>query len=109
MNVIGEVEGLDLVIIDDMIDTAGTLSEASRALMEKGARSVIACATHGVLSGEAYDNINASPLKKVIITDTIAVDRTRSDKIEVLSVAPLFAAAIEKIHKGESVGELFKE
>jgi ribose-phosphate pyrophosphokinase len=104
-----KAEGLDLVIIDDMIDTAGTLSEASRALMEKGARSVIACATHGVLSGEAYDNINASPLKKVIITDTIAVDRTRSDKIEVLSVAPLFAAAIEKIHKGESVGELFKE
>jgi len=109
MNVIGEVEGHDLVIIDDMIDTAGTLCEASKALIAKGASSVIACATHGVLSGEAYDNINASPLKKVIITDTIPSDRKRSDKIEVLSVAPLFAAAIEKIHKGESVGELFRE
>ncbi len=108
MNVIGEVEGKTAVIIDDEIDTAGSLMEATDALVAEGAREVYSCATHGVFSGDSLDRITASPLQEVIITDTVPLppDADRS-KLSVLSVAPLFGEAIKRIHRGESVGALF--
>jgi len=107
MNVIGEVKGKNLVIIDDIIDTADTLTKAAKALVEKGALSVYACATHGVFSDKAFENINNSDIIKVIVTDTIPLQENASKKIEILSVAELFANTIKRIHLGESVGELF--
>jgi len=108
MNIIGEVSGKTAVIIDDEIDTAGSLMEAVAALIAEGAREVYSCATHGVFSGDALQRIQASPLTEVIVTDTIplpdGVDRSR---LTVLSVAPLFGEAIKRIHRGESVGALF--
>lgn len=108
MNIIGEVDGKTAVIIDDEIDTAGSLMEAVAALVAEGARAVYSCATHGVFSGDALERIEASPLTEVIVTDTIplpdGVDRSR---LTVLSVAPLFGEAIKRIHRGESVGALF--
>jgi len=110
ISAIGEVVGRDIVIIDDMIDTAGTLRKASEVLMEKGARSVRACATHGVLSGNAFDNINASPLKEVIITDTIPLRADPSvdtSKISVVSMAEVFAAIIDKVYNYEPISTEF--
>jgi ribose-phosphate pyrophosphokinase len=108
MNIIGEVDGKTAVIIDDEIDTAGSLMEAVAALVAEGAREVYSCATHGVFSGDALERIQGSPLTEVIVTDTIplpdGVDRSR---LTVLSVAPLFGEAIKRIHRGESVGALF--
>jgi ribose-phosphate pyrophosphokinase len=109
MNVIGEVKGCDLVIVDDLIDTAGTLKAAARALVDKGARSVRACATHGVLSGAAFENIAAAPIDKVVVTDTIPVMAPADSKIEILSVADMFASAIQRIHLGQSVGAMFSK
>jgi ribose-phosphate pyrophosphokinase len=107
-NVIGEVEGKTAVIIDDEINTGGSLIETVNALISEGARAVYSAATHGIFSGSAIDRINASALKQVVVTDTIPLpDGTESDKIEVLSVAPLFGEAIRRIHRGESVGALF--
>ena len=106
MTVIGDVEGRDVVLIDDMIDTAGTICKASEVLMEKGARSVRAICSHPVLSGKAYERINNSPMKEVIVTDTVPL-REPSDKITQLSVADLFAKAIRKIHDRESISSLF--
>ena len=108
MNVIGEVEGKTAVIIDDEIDTAGSLLEAATALVAEGAREVFSCATHGVFSHDALERIDASPLSEVIVTDTIPLpaDANRG-KLTVLSVAPLFGEAIKRIHRGESVGALF--
>jgi len=106
---IGEVQGRDIIIVDDMIDTAGTLCAASKVLMEMGATSVRACATHGVLSGEALERIEASPLKEVIITDTIPHDfgdRPHS-KITVLSIAGLFAEVIDSVYNNVSIGSIF--
>jgi ribose-phosphate pyrophosphokinase len=108
MNVIGEVEGKTAVIIDDEIDTAGSLMEAVSALVADGAREIYACATHGVFSGMALDRIAASPITEVIVTDTIPLPESApSDRITVLSIAPLFGEAIKRIHRGESVGALF--
>jgi ribose-phosphate pyrophosphokinase len=108
MNVIGEVAGKTAVIIDDEIDTAGSLMEAVSALVADGAREVYACATHGVFSGAALQRIESSALKEVIVTDTIPLPPgTESDRITVLSIAPLFGEAIRRIHRGESVGALF--
>jgi ribose-phosphate pyrophosphokinase len=108
MNVIGEVAGKTAVIIDDEIDTAGSLIEASTALVAEGARDIYACATHGVFSGAALSRIEASPISEVIVTDTIPLpEGAPRDKITVLSVAPLFGEAIKRIHRGESVGALF--
>ena len=108
LNVIGEVRGKRAIIVDDEIDTAGSLMEAVAALVAEGARAVYSCATHGVFSGDALERIAASPLTEVIVTDTIplpdGVDRSR---LTVLSVAPLFGEAIKRIHRGESVGALF--
>jgi ribose-phosphate pyrophosphokinase len=109
MNLIGDVRGMSAIILDDMIDTAGTLTQAARALKEHGASSIYACATHGVLSGPAIDRINASDIEGVLITDTIPLGEkeTRTDKIKVISVAELLAEAIRRIHEDESVSSLF--
>jgi ribose-phosphate pyrophosphokinase len=108
MNVIGEVQGKTAVIIDDEIDTAGSLIEAVDALVSEGAREVYSCATHGVFSGVAMERIAASPIKEVIVTDTIPLrEGAPDDRITVLSIAPLFGEAIKRIHRGESVGALF--
>jgi ribose-phosphate pyrophosphokinase len=108
MNVIGEVEGKTAVIIDDEIDTAGSLIEAATALVAEGAREIYSLATHGVFSGPALERILASPISEVVVTDTIPLPPTTDrSRITVLSVAPLFGEAIRRIHRGESVGALF--
>jgi ribose-phosphate pyrophosphokinase len=109
MNIVGEVEGLDAILLDDMVDTAGTLTEASRALKDKGARRVLAYSTHPVLSGPAIERLVDSPIEKLIVTDTIPLseEAKKCGKIEVLSIAPLLAKALRRIHLGESVSSLF--
>ena len=108
MHVIGEVAGKKCILIDDMIDTAGTLTEAAAALMENGAVSVKAMATHGILSGPAIDRISNSIIEKVIITDTIDNTRLKNfAKLEILSVSGIFATSIERIHNRESISSLF--
>jgi len=109
MHLIGDVKGRDAVIIDDMIDTAGTLCSASVAIMEAGARSVSACVSHGVLSGPAIARIEASPLREVIITDSIPLrpEIAASKKIRCLTVARLLGEAIKRIHHGDSISSLF--
>jgi ribose-phosphate pyrophosphokinase len=108
MTVIGEVKGADVVIVDDLVDTAGTLCRAAEALMEKGARSVRAIATHPVLSGNAYENIEKSVLTELVVTDTIPLKRP-SAKIKVVSTAKLFARAIRNTHEHRSISQLFHE
>lgn len=106
---IGEVVGRDIVIADDMIDTAGTLCKAADVLMKMGAGSVRACATHGVLSGAAVDNICKSEIKEVIITDTVPhPEGLDCDKITVLSVAPLFAEVMNSVYNNVSIGPIFQ-
>ena len=109
MNIVGEVEGLDAILLDDMVDTAGTLTEAARALKDKGARRVLAYSTHPVLSGPAIERLMDSPIEKLIVTDTIPLteEAKKCGKIEVLSIAPLLAKALRRIHLGESVSSLF--
>ncbi|MFT3923074.1 MAG: ribose-phosphate pyrophosphokinase [Myxococcales bacterium] len=109
MNVIGDVEGRDCVILDDMIDTAGTLTNAARALKDKGARSVSASATHAVLSGPAVDRIANSVLDEVVVSDTIPLSEAaqKIGKIKVLGVSRLLGEAIKRIHNGDSVSSLF--
>jgi ribose-phosphate pyrophosphokinase len=109
MNIIGEIEGRDCVIIDDMIDTAGTLTNAAKALKDQGARSVSAAATHGVLSGSAIERIASSVLDEVVVSDTIPLSAAgkASGKFKVLSVDRLLGEAIKRIHNGDSVSSLF--
>jgi ribose-phosphate pyrophosphokinase len=109
MNVIGDIEGRDCVILDDMIDTAGTLTNAAKALKEKGARSVIAAATHAVLSGPAVERIANSVLDEVVVSDTIPLSEAaqKTGKIKVLSVSKTLGEAIKRIHNGDSVSSLF--
>lgn len=108
MNIIGDVKDKDVILVDDMIDTAGTLCNAARAIMENGAKSVTACATHGVLSGPAIQRIQESVLKEVVILDTIALPAEKKiDKITVLPVAPVFAQAIERIYADRPISPLF--
>lgn len=106
MNVIGDVEGQDIVLVDDIIDTAGTLTKAAKLIMDKGARSVRAVCTHPVLSGKAYENIENSVLDELIVCDTIPLKR-QSSKIKVLSVAELFSKAIANVNEHGSISELF--
>lgn len=106
MRVIGNVEGANVVLVDDLVDTAGTMCKAAEIILEKGAKSVRAVATHGVLSGKAYENINKSSLDELVITDTIPTKKD-SSKIKVLSVAPMFAEAIRRVHNHESISSLF--
>ena len=108
MNVIGDVKGKRAIIVDDEIDTAGTLVEIVRALEREGVTEIYACATHGVLSDPAVDRIAASSLREVVLTDSVPLpERKRLPKITTLSVAPLIGEAIKRIHRGESVGALF--
>lgn len=109
MHLIGDVKDKIAIILDDMIDTAGTLTQAAKALKENGAKAIYACATHGVLSGPAIERINASDIEEVVLTDTIPVtyDENTTTKIRILSVAALLAEAIRRIHKDESVSSLF--
>ena len=109
MNVVGEVEGRVCIIQDDIVDTAGTLCSAVQALADTGARRVLACAVHGVLSGSALERIEKSPLEELIVTNTIPLEsaRERSDKLHVLSVATLLGNAIKNIHEETSVSSLF--
>ena len=108
-NIIGDVKGWDCILIDDIIDSGGTLCNAAQALMDAGAKSVTAYLTHGVLSGAAIDRVNASALKELVITDTIQpTDGAQaSDKIRVLSIAPLVGEAIRRIADESSVSSLF--
>lgn len=109
MNVIGEIEGKNVILIDDIIDTAGTITKAASVLKDFGAKKVYGCATHGVLSGPAIQRIEESELEKFIITDSIPLSESKkSDKIEVVSVADIFAEAIRRIHDNESVSRLFE-
>jgi ribose-phosphate pyrophosphokinase len=109
MHIIGEIKGRDCVILDDMIDTAGTLCNAASALADAGARRVFAAATHAVLSGEAVARIKASVLEEVVITDTIPLveEAQQTGKFKVLTVAALLGEAIQRIHNGDSVSSLF--
>lgn len=106
MRLIGEVEGKDVILVDDLVDTAGTICKAATLLKEKGASSVRAVCTHGVLSGKAHENIDNSLLEELVVTDTIPLKQD-SKKIKVLSVSTLFAKAIRKIHDNESISSLF--
>jgi ribose-phosphate pyrophosphokinase len=106
MQVIGNVEDKDIILVDDLVDTGGTLAKASIVLKEEGARSVRAIATHPILSGNAYENIENSALEEIVVTDTIPLYR-ESKKVKVLSVANLFAKGIKKIHNNESISSLF--
>jgi ribose-phosphate pyrophosphokinase len=110
MNVVGEVEGMDCILVDDMIDTAGTVSEASKALKKMGAGDVYVCATHALLSGPARDRLVDSPIKEVAVTNTVAIPRERTfDKLTVLSVGELLAKAVRLTHAEQSVSSLFEE
>jgi ribose-phosphate pyrophosphokinase len=109
MNIIGEVRGKHCLMVDDLVDTAGTLINGVEALLEQGAKSVTACATHAVLSGSAVERISASPLQELVVTNSIphACHADKCRKIRTLSVAPLLARAIQSIHEGGSVSTLF--
>jgi ribose-phosphate pyrophosphokinase len=109
MHVVGDVKGKNAIIVDDIIDTAGTLCNAARAVMDAGARSVKACASHPVFSGAAIERIDASPLTRVVVTNTIPLSEAgkASSKIKVLSVGRLLGEAVKRIHHGDSISSLF--
>lgn len=110
MHIVGDVKDKTCIIIDDMIDTAGTITLASEALKEKGAKAIYACCTHPVLSGPAIDRLEASPIEKVIVTDSIALAEDKQiDKIETITVSQLVGEAIKRIHENRSVSPLFEE
>jgi ribose-phosphate pyrophosphokinase len=107
-HVIGEVSGKVAIVADDMIDTAGSITEGARALINAGATKVYVTATHGIFSGPAYDRIEDAPVAEIVVTNTIPVPEERQNgKIRVLSVAPLFAHAVQNVFNDESVSELF--
>lgn len=108
MSVIGEIEGKTVIMVDDIIDTAGTITRGAQALMERGAKKVYACCVHPVLSGPAIERIENSVLEELVVTNTIQLGDKAIDKIKVISVAPLFAEAILRIYHRKSVSELFK-
>ena len=109
VNVVGEVEGKDCLLADDMIDTAGTVSEAAKALKDLGARNIYVCATHALLSGPAVDRLSKAPITEVAITDSILLPESkRFDKLTVLSVGELMAKAIRFTHSDQSVSSLFE-
>jgi ribose-phosphate pyrophosphokinase len=106
MELIGEVKGRNVILVDDMVDTAGTLTKAADLMIERGALSVRAVCTHALLSGEAYERIEKSQLKELIVTDSIP-PRKSSDKVRVLSCAKLFAAVMQNVHNNKSIGSNF--
>lgn len=108
MNIIGDIKGKNCILIDDMIDTAGTICNAAEALLNIGAKSVSACATHAVLSGPAIERLEKSSLDEVVLLDTIPLSEDKIiDKFKILSVAPLFAEAMSRIHNNDSVSKMF--
>jgi len=107
MNVIGEVDGKNVILLDDIIDTAGTITAAAEVLKQKGAKDVYACGTHALFSGPAIDRLKNAPITKIIVTNTIAQKDYGLDNLEVLSVAPLVGEAIDRIFKDLSVSVLF--
>jgi ribose-phosphate pyrophosphokinase len=108
MHVIGDIEEKNCLILDDIIDTAGTICKAAEALLKNGALSVMCCATHGVLSGEAVNRLNAVNFSEIVLSDTIVIPVEKSLKrLKQLTVAPLFAKAIDRIHNEESISSLF--
>jgi ribose-phosphate pyrophosphokinase len=106
MQVIGDVEGANVVLVDDLIDTGGTICKAAEIIMEKGAKSVRAICTHPIMSGNAYEKINNSVLAEIAVSDTIPLQQ-ESPKIKVLTVAELFSKAIRNVHDHESISSLF--
>ena len=111
MHIIGDVAGTDCVIVDDMVDTAGTLTNCAGALLENGANRVLASASHGVLSGPAIERLAESAIEELVITDTIPISKEKREKgrIKVVSCADLFGEAIKRIHTGDSVSGLFNK
>jgi ribose-phosphate pyrophosphokinase len=108
MNVIGDIKGKRVIMIDDIIDTAGTITQGAQALVDRGALDVYACCTHPVLSGPAIERLQKSVIKEVVVTNTIPLSKEqRIPKIKTLSVAPLLGAAIVRIHEDLSVSKLF--
>ena len=108
-HLIGDLDNMDVLIIDDMIDTAGTTVGAANAAMEKGAKSVTAIATHGVLSGPATERLKSAPIKNLVVTDTIQIPEEKIlSNMKIITVADVFGAAINRIHNGESVSALFE-
>ncbi|EFI41470.1 ribose-phosphate pyrophosphokinase [Peptoniphilus sp. oral taxon 386] len=108
MNIIGDIKGKNCILVDDIVDTAGTICQAAEALKKKGAKKVYGCATHGVLSGPAIERLSGSVMEKFIITDTIELkEEQKVEKLEVVSVAPLFASAIKRINSNTSISEMF--
>ena len=109
MNIIGDVEGKRCILIDDMIDTAGTITNAANALKDLGATAVYACCTHGVLSGPAFERINSSAIEELVMLNTITLpEEANTDKFTSLSVAPIFAEAIQRIYDDEPISKLFE-
>ncbi|SFB14427.1 ribose-phosphate diphosphokinase [Clostridium frigidicarnis] len=110
MNIIGDIKGKSCILIDDMIDTAGTISNAANALMDLGAKEVYACCTHGVLSGPAFDRLNSCAIKELVMLNTIGLEeREDLHKFKSLSVAPIFAEAIRRIYDDVPLSKLFEE
>ena len=108
MNVIGDIKDKSCILVDDIIDTSGTIANAADKLAELGAKEVYACATHGVLSGAAIERIGKSAIKKMVLLNTIPICKEKLiDKITVLSVAPIFAEAMSNIHNNDSVSKMF--
>ena len=109
MNIVGEVEGKECLMIDDMIDTAGTITQGAKALVDKGAKRVVACCSHGILSGPAIERIENSAIDKVIILDTVQQPEGKlTDKYTVVTVADIFAEAIERAYSDLSVSKLYE-
>ena len=108
MNIIGDIEGKEVILVDDMIDTAGTITNGAQALIDRGAKCVDACCTHAVLSGPAIERIEKSPIQELVTTNTIPLGDKKCDKIKVLSVAPVIGEAILRIHNDRSVSDLFR-
>lgn len=108
LRVIGEVKGKTAIVVDDIIDTAGTITEAAQVLKQKGAKEIILCATHGLLSGDARQRLKKCPASQVLLLDTVYLPKEKQiAKIKVLSLAPLLAKVIKRIHQGKSLGALF--
>ena len=108
-HLLGDLKDMDVLIIDDMIDTAGTTINAAEAALKQGAKSVIAVATHGVLSGPAIERLNKSKIRKIIVTDTIDIPmEKRMGNMEIVTVGNVFGEAVNRIHNGESVSALFE-
>jgi len=110
MNIIGDIEGKIAIFVDDMIDTGGTITNGAKAIMERGAKATYACCTHAVFSGPAIERLKDSPLKEVIITDTIELPEDKKiDKIKILSVDRLLSEAIRRVYNNESLSQLFEK